>query len=74
MEKKFLMLHFYAVLSLHFICDIHAEKTQMSNCKPNFEEFKFWNCRGTTATFDAKAHQKVNFTFYVIKMKILSKK
>ena len=57
MGTSFLNPSFQIVISLAFICGAHAEE---SYCRPDITEFQFWNCIGTTATFDAKAHQRVS--------------
>ena len=49
------------VLTSLLLFNFHsAQGSVQSNCKPDFPEFQIWNCKGATATFDAKAHQKVS--------------
>ena len=60
MGTSFVSLYFQIVLSLVFIWDANADITPESYCRPDNTEFQFWNCRGRTATFDAKAHQRVS--------------
>ena len=63
MGTSFLNLNFQIVISLVFFCHAHADTTQESYCRPDDTDFQFWKCKGTTATFDAKAHQRVNNVF-----------
>ena len=58
MDTKILMLLNCAIISILCVCSIQSKN---SNCKPEFQTFKFWNCKGTTATFDSQAHQNVSF-------------
>ena len=52
---------FKGVLTYLLLFNFHsAQGSVQSNCKPDFPEFQIWNCKGATATFDAKAHQKVS--------------
>ena len=75
--NKFAIAFIYAIVSIFSFCNIHALQNGMSNCKPNFEDFKLWNCKGTTATFDAERHKNVSINFdnlsncYVTKLLIL---
>ena len=62
--NKFVISCIYAIVAISSVCNIHALQNGMSNCKPNFEDFKLWNCRGTTATFDAERHKNVSIYFY----------
>ena len=63
MNTPLLSFYFHIVISLAFVYDAHADTTQESYCRPEFPDTKFWNCKGTTATFDAKAYQRVSNIF-----------
>ena len=58
MDDKVFMLLNCAIISMLCVCSVQSTS---SNCKPEFQTFKFWNCKGTTATFDSQAHQNVSF-------------
>ena len=60
------------LLPLFFVTDSHAVQ---SYCKPDEQIFKFWNCKGTTATFDAKEHRRVRNIWllekYILRFKVI---
>ena len=58
MDNKVLIMLNCSIISLLCVSSVHSIS---SNCKPEFQRFKFWNCKGTTATFDPQAHQNVSF-------------
>ena len=58
MDSKVLMQFSCAIMAMLCICSVQSKN---SNCKPESQRFKFWNCKGTTATFDPQAHQNVSY-------------
>ena len=75
MGTSFLNFCFQIVISLVFMSNAHADTTQESYCRPEDTTFKFWNCRGTTAIFDAKAHQRVRnaciwYNFFAVRINL----
>ena len=61
--KISIMKHYFVLLML-LVSLVHTKQSTMSNCKPDSQLFKFWDCKGTVATFDPKVHQEVSLHFY----------